>query len=99
MKENIKYWVSRKTFQKVPLSTYEAVLTSLPTHFGQSQKKIPNVKFWQKNCKNNIFQIVFVPECLAWKHFCGHVECSFDNHTWKTAQSLEIFSLKVETNL
>ena len=39
MKENIKYWVSRKTFQKVPLSTYEAVLTSLPTHFGQSQKK------------------------------------------------------------
>ena len=39
MKKNIKYWVSRKTFQKVPLSTYEAVLTSLPTHFGQSQKK------------------------------------------------------------
>ena len=39
MKENIKYWVSRETFQKVPLSTYEAVLTSLPTHFGQSQKK------------------------------------------------------------
>ena len=60
MKENIKYWVSRKTFQKVPLSTYEAVLTSLPTHFGQSQKKIPNIKFWQKNCKNTIFFKLFL---------------------------------------
>ena len=55
MKENIKYWVSRKTFQKVPLSTYEAVLTSLPTRFqSKSEKKLFYLRIFS-NCNNPQF--------------------------------------------